>query len=82
MKPSLKAALPLALAALLVVGCSGGETLPEGAKDAAAGEGAGHAGEAGEIDLSAEQVRKAGIELVRVIRSGSGALTLPATPGT
>src|SRR3546814_3848580 len=35
--------------------------------------------EEGEIDLSADQIRKAGVELVRVIRSGGGALTLPAT---
>lgn len=76
MKSYLKAALPLSLAGLLIAGCSGSEAPPE---NAAAGEEAGHAGEEGEIDLSAEQIRKAGIELVRVIRSGGGALTLPAT---
>lgn len=73
----LKAALPLTLAALLMAGCSGSETASEATENAA--EEAGHT-EEGEIDLSAEQIRKAGIELVRVIRSGGGgALTLPAT---
>ncbi|MGE4321827.1 MAG: efflux RND transporter periplasmic adaptor subunit [Sphingobium sp.] len=79
MKFYLKAALPLTLAALLVAGCSGGETPPEGTENAAAGEEAGHSEDEGKIDLSAAQIAKAGIELVRVIRSGGGALTLPAT---
>lgn len=79
MKSYMKAALPLTLAALLVAGCSGGDAPSEDTKNAAAGEEAGHSEEEGEIDLSAEQIRKAGIELVRVIRSGGGALTLPAT---
>jgi cobalt-zinc-cadmium efflux system membrane fusion protein len=79
MKFYLKAALPLSLAALLVAGCSSGETPTEGAENAAAGKEAGHSEDEGKIDLSAEQIAKAGIELVRVIRSGGGALTLPAT---
>ena len=79
MKFYLKAALPLTLAALLVAGCSSGETLPEDTENTAAGEEAGHAEKEGEINLSAEQIAKAGIELVRIIRSGGGALTLPAT---
>ena len=79
MKSYLKAALPLTLAALLMAGCSGGEAPPEDTQNAAAGEEAGHAEEEGEIDLTAEQIRKAGIELVRVVRSGGGALALPAT---
>lgn len=79
MKSYLKAALPLTFAALLMAGCSGGEPAPEETENAAAGEEAGHAEEEGEIDLTVEQIRKAGIELVRVIRSGGGALTLPAT---
>jgi len=78
MKRSIKAVLPLTLAALLMAGCSGSDPAPEERK-AKAGEEAGHADEEGEINLSAEQIRKAGIELVRVIRSGGGALTLPAT---
>jgi len=78
-------ALPLTLAALLMAGCSGGEKAPDEASNAATAENgassekAGHADEEGEIDLSADQIRKAGIEIVRVIRSGGGALTLPAT---
>jgi len=79
MKRSIKAVLPLTLAALLMAGCSGGDPAPEEAKKAEAGGEAGHADEEGDIDLTADQIRKAGIELVRVIRSGGGALTLPAT---
>ena len=85
MKTRTIAALPLTLAALLMVGCSGGDQTADNAQNAvtvengAASEKGGHAEEEGEIDLSAEQIRKAGIELVSVIRSGGGALTLPAT---
>lgn len=81
MKTYLKAALPLGVATLLIAGCSGGETKPKEPENAAAGKETGHAEEAeeGEIDLNAEQIRKAGIVLVRAIRSGGGALTLPAT---
>src|SRR3546814_11658839 len=68
-----------------MAGCSGGEKAADHAQNAttakngAASEEGGHADEEGEIDLSADQIRKAGVELVRVIRSGWGALTLPAT---
>ena len=85
MKTRYLAALPLTLAALLMAGCSGGEKAGDEAQNTATAENAaspeasGHADEEGEIDLSADQIRKAGIELVRVIRSGGGALTLPAT---
>lgn len=68
----IRAALPLTLAALLMAGCSGDAT-------PAAGEESSPAHADGEIALSAEQIRKAGIALVQVIRSGGGALTLPAT---
>lgn len=78
MKRSIKAVLPLTLAALLMAGCSGGGPAPE-EKKAEAGEEAGHADEEGEIDLTPQQIKTAGIELVRAIRSGGGALTLPAT---
>jgi len=64
--------LPLC-AALLVAGCQGKAPTPP------AGEDAGHDDEDGEIDLSAEQIRRAGIELVTVVRGGAGALTVPAT---
>lgn len=78
------AALPLTLAALLMAGCSGEKATGEAQNTAMAEKGAapekgGHSEEEGEIDLSADQIRKAGIEIVRVIRSGGGALTLPAT---
>src|SRR3546814_11053267 len=85
MKTRTMAILPLTLAALLMAGCSGGEKEADDAQNAttakngAASEEGGHADEEGEIDLSADQIRKAGVELVRVIRSGGGALTLPAT---
>src|SRR3546814_11186882 len=68
-----------------MAGCSGGEKAADHAQNAttakngAASEEGGHADEEVEIDLSADQIRKAGVELVRVIRSGGGALTLPAT---
>lgn len=81
MKTRHMAALPLTLAALLMAGCSGDEkaadaTTPANGTEAAEG---GHANEEGEIDLTADQIRKAGIETVRVIRSSGGALMLPAT---
>ncbi|AZI36102.1 putative heavy metal efflux system protein [Caenibius tardaugens NBRC 16725] len=82
MKTIYKAALPLTFAALLMAGCSGGDPAPEkneATENAAAGEEAGHEDEEGEIDLTAEQIKAAGIELVRAIQSGGGALTLPAT---
>ncbi|WP_054528956.1 efflux RND transporter periplasmic adaptor subunit [Erythrobacter sp. SG61-1L] len=79
MKRTIKAALPLTLAALLMAGCSGGDPAQEKAENAAAGEEAGHKDEEGEIDLTPQQIKTAGIELVRAIRSGGGALTLPAT---
>ncbi|HEY9579480.1 MAG TPA: efflux RND transporter periplasmic adaptor subunit [Rhizorhapis sp.] len=79
MKSYLKAALPLSFAALLLAGCSSGEPAPETAENVTTAEKASHAEEEGVIDLSPEQIRKAGIELVRVVRSGGGALTLPAT---
>lgn len=78
MKSHMKAALPLTLAALLMAGCSRSDSSPENTENAA-GKEAGHSEEEGEIDLSAEQIRQAGIELVRAVRSGGGALTLPAT---
>src|SRR3546814_15296257 len=79
MKSYLKAALPLSFAAWLLAGCSSGEPAPETAENVTTAEKASHAEEGGVIDLSPEQIRKAGIELVRVVRSGGGALTLPAT---
>lgn len=85
MKIRYPAALPLALAALLMAGCSGGKKAGDEAQDKATAENAagpesgGHADEEREIDLGADRIRKAGIELVRVIHGGGGALTLPAT---
>lgn len=76
MKIHLRMALPLTLAALLMAACSGGEPASKQAENA---EETGHAGEAGEISLTPAQIRTAGIELVRVVRGGGGALTLPAT---
>ncbi|HEY0621623.1 efflux RND transporter periplasmic adaptor subunit [Sphingomonas sp.] len=80
------AAAPLALA-LLLPGC--GRAGDESANDSAAraeGE-AGHAedqakgseADEGAIALTPQQIRAAGIELVRVTAGGGGALTLPAT---
>ena len=78
MKRSIKAVLPVTLAALLMAGCSGGDPAPEERKTEADEE-TGQAEENGEIDLTPQQIKTAGIELVRAIRSGGGALTLPAT---
>jgi len=78
MKSYLKAALPLTLAALLMAGCSRGEAPPGDTEKAAAGGEAGHAEEEGEIDLTAAQRRKAGVELGPGVRSGGGAPALPA----
>jgi len=63
-----------------MAGCSGGkDDAPEQAENTASAEGAGHEDEEGEIDLTPAQIKTAGIEIVRVLRSGGGALTLPAT---
>lgn len=86
MKTYLKAALPLTLAALLMAGCSDsgqGQKEDDHADHAdhaehAGEEEAGHGDEEGEIHLTAQQIKAAGIELVRAVRSGGGALTLPA----
>lgn len=78
MKQCLKAAMPLALVATLLAGCAGGKSESETIEKAEGGEGAGHQGEEGEIDLTPAQIGAAGIELVGVLRGGSGALTLPA----
>ncbi|MGE4322669.1 MAG: efflux RND transporter periplasmic adaptor subunit [Sphingobium sp.] len=81
MKAHLKAALPLTLAALLMAGCSGGEAPREDSGNGAAAKDTdrpdSHADE-GEIALGAQQIGAAGIELVRVVRGGDSALTLPA----
>jgi len=79
MKTHSAVVLPLTLAALLMAGCSGGDPAPEKAENVQKAAEAGHAEEEGEIDLTAQQIRAAGIELIRAIRSGGGALTLPAT---
>lgn len=71
-------ALPLALALLL--GACGGGTPREAApaEDHAEGEAGHHDDAQGEIDLSAAQIEAAGIQLVRAVRGGGGALALPA----
>ena len=79
MKIRTLAALPLTLVALLMAGCSGGEKSADETQNAATAENAGHAEEEGIIDLTGDQIRNAGIEIVRAVRSGGGALTLPAT---
>jgi cobalt-zinc-cadmium efflux system membrane fusion protein len=79
MKTHSAVVLPLTLAALLMAGCSDGDPAPEKAENVQKVAEAGHAEEEGEIDLTAQQIRAAGIELIRTIRSGGGALTLPAT---
>ncbi len=75
MRMNFRAALPLALA-LLLAACS---TEPNDAEKAASAEEEEHADEEGAIELSVAQIEAAGITLVRAVRSGGGALTLPAT---
>src|SRR3546814_3811506 len=85
MKTRTMAILPLTLAALLMAGCSGGEKAADDAQNAttakngAASDEGGPPDEEGEIDLSADQIRKTGVAHARVIRSGGGALTLTTT---
>jgi cobalt-zinc-cadmium efflux system membrane fusion protein len=71
---SIPAALTLAL---LLAACgsgpTGGSAIEQPAKSAE------HAEEDGVVELSAQQISAAGIVLARVIQSGGGALTLPAT---
>lgn len=69
-----RAALPFTLAALLLAGCSAEK--PE----APAGEKAAeHVGREGHVALTPAQIAAAGITLVRPLKSGGGAITLPAT---
>ncbi|WP_447728266.1 efflux RND transporter periplasmic adaptor subunit [Sphingomonas koreensis] len=77
------ATAPLALA-ILLAGCSGDE--PAGNNTASAEAGGNEAAhdepaerEEGTIALTAQQIKAAGIEVVRAAASGGGALTLPAT---
>jgi len=72
MKRIWKAVLPLSFA-VLVAACGSGkeESTP------AVGE-EGHADGEGEIHLTAQQISAAGIQIVRTVQSGGGALTLPA----
>lgn len=77
------ATAPLALA-ILLAGCSGSE--PAASNNAEAETGGNEAasakaqeGEEGAITLTPQQVKAAGIEVVRATASGGGALTLPAT---
>ncbi|MHA3841469.1 efflux RND transporter periplasmic adaptor subunit [Sphingomonas aestuarii] len=76
-----KAALPLTLAAMLA-GCGStgaDENAATEAENAEAGEEAGHSDEEGAIHLTAQQIQTAGVEVVRTLQSGGGAITLPAT---
>ena len=69
------AAAPLALVLLLAACGSGTETDKAEAQPAETA----HEEEEGAIDLTPQQIAAAGIEIVRAVRSGGGALTLPAT---
>lgn len=77
MKTRFAAMLPLTLG-LLIAACSPAD--PATDRDAAEPrKDGGHAEADGRIDLTDQQIRAAGIELVRAVRGGGGALTLPAT---
>ena len=77
MKKTIPAALTLAL---LLTGCGSGPSEKDAsAEKTAAAEGAEHAEEEGVVELTQQQIGAAGIVLARVIRSGGGSLTLPAT---
>lgn len=79
------ATAPLALA-MLLAGCSGGEPAADNSAEAKAETDGNEAAPAkteeadeGAITLPAQQIKAAGIEVIRVTESGGGALTLPAT---
>ena len=72
-KRALAIALPLLLAA-----CGSGETAKP-ADEHGEEEEAGHAGEEGQITLTAEQIKVAGIALGRPTIGAAGAIQLPAT---
>ncbi|MEJ5977596.1 efflux RND transporter periplasmic adaptor subunit [Novosphingobium sp. PS1R-30] len=75
----MRKAIPAALTlAILLAGCGSGSPPPAEAPSEAA-KGAAHEEEEGQVELTVEQIRKAGVEVARAIRSGGGALTLPAT---
>lgn len=77
MKRYWKAVLPLSFAVLVAAcGSNTDEAKPAADEDGHAEE--GHADEESEIHLTAQQINAAGIEVVRTIQSGGGALTLPA----
>lgn len=81
MHPKSRATATLLLAALLA-GCGGNAAKDDkGEKSEAAGEAKGDSGkQAGTIKLSADQIRTAGIELVRpTVGANGGAIELPAT---
>ncbi len=69
---------PALTLALLLAACGSGSPGEEAATEQPA-KSAEHAEEEGVIELSAQQISAAGIVLARVIQSGGGALTLPAT---
>ena len=74
-----KLALALALALpLLLAACGSGETAKP-ADEHGEEEEAGHAGEEGQITLTAEQIKVAGIALGRPTIGAAGAIQLPAT---
>ena len=75
----MRKAIPAALTlAILLTGC-GSSSTPSTEAPSEAAKGAPHEEEEGQVALTAEQIRTAGIATARVIRSGGGALTLPAT---
>jgi cobalt-zinc-cadmium efflux system membrane fusion protein len=66
--------------ALLLAACGSGSSGSDAASDKPApAEGGEHAGEEGVVELTPQQIGAAGILLARVIPSGGGMLTLPAT---
>lgn len=78
------ATAPLALA-ILLAGCSGSEPTANNTSEAQAETGGNEAApakaeedEEGKITLTPQQIKAAGIEVVRATASGGGALTLPA----
>lgn len=81
MKTIWKAALPLTLAAMLS-GCGSNDAADNDAAPEAGNAEAGeedHSDEEGAIHLTAQQIQAAGVEVVRTLQSGGGAITLPAT---
>lgn len=75
----MRKSIPAALSLAVLLAACGSNSNPPAETPSEATKGAAHEEEEGQVELTAEQIRTAGIVTARAIRSGGGALTLPAT---